>query len=300
MAFRLILRLPSNLLHLRLPFSLFLLPIYLAALAAAESIDLARALATFAIIHLLLYPASQGFNSYFDRDTGPIGGIERPPPVDSSLLGLSLILDIAALAAGFILCGAIFALGILAYGTASKLYSWDRTRLKSRPVIGWLMTGFGQGGLTFCLVLATVDPRGLDAITPISLFDALSVSVLLLGVFPLTQVYQHEADATRGDLTMSRLVGVRGTFYLAGACLGIGVLSLGALVFLQSGAAWTLAFVLLETPAALYFGLWLRAVLRDPRVADYRRTMGMNLIASGLLNLFYIAYLAIGRPGTFG
>jgi hypothetical protein len=34
----------------------------------------------FVILHLLLYPASNGFNSYHDRDTGPVGGQQLLQP----------------------------------------------------------------------------------------------------------------------------------------------------------------------------------------------------------------------------
>jgi 1,4-dihydroxy-2-naphthoate octaprenyltransferase len=289
----------STLKHLRFPFSLFLLPIYLAALASAESIDALRALEAFLIIHLLLYPASNGFNSWYDRDTGPIGGLERPPPVEKSLLVVSLLLDLLALVAGLWLLGPLFALGLLGYGTASKLYSWDRTRLKARPVTGWLMTGLGQGGLTFVLVLLAVDPRGLGAIDAGALYRSLAVALLLLGIFPLTQIYQHEEDAARGDLTISRLVGVRGTFLLSGLCLGLGILGLGYVVFTQSGRLWALVFIAFQTPAIVFFAIWFLKVLRDETAADFRAAMGMNLFASGLLNAFYLSYLALERLGRF-
>ena len=40
------------------------------------------------------------FNSYYDRDVGPVGGLEQPPPVAESLLAFSL----AVQAIGFALC----------------------------------------------------------------------------------------------------------------------------------------------------------------------------------------------------
>ena len=58
----------------------FLLPIWLAAMAAVPrgSLDRGAALQLFLVFHFLLYPASNGFNSYFDRDEGPIGGSRDP------------------------------------------------------------------------------------------------------------------------------------------------------------------------------------------------------------------------------
>jgi 1,4-dihydroxy-2-naphthoate octaprenyltransferase len=289
----------STLAHLRFPFSFFLLPIFLAALALSQTIEIPKTIAAFFIIHALLYPASNGFNSYFDRDTGPIGGLAHPPPVDRSLLRTSLLLDLIALLAGLFFLGPLFSLGLLLYGAASKLYSWDRTRLKARPIAGWLLTGFGQGGLTFLLVFVSVDSRGLDLISLHCLLNALAVTLLLLGIFPLTQIYQHDEDRARGDLTISRFVGLRGTFLISGAFLCSGLIGLGAFIEAQSSRIWTLAFIASTIPPGVYFLRWFGRARRDAGAANFGSAMRMNLFASGLLNSFYIAYLAIERFGRF-
>lgn len=57
-------------LHLRIPFSLFLMPVFLFATSQAESINFREWFLAFVAIHLFLYPASNAYNSYFDRDEG--------------------------------------------------------------------------------------------------------------------------------------------------------------------------------------------------------------------------------------
>jgi len=63
---------------LRIPFSFFLSPIYFFALAQVPQINWFNAVLIFLIIHFLIYPASNGYNSYMDRDTESIGGLEKP------------------------------------------------------------------------------------------------------------------------------------------------------------------------------------------------------------------------------
>ncbi len=87
----------SSILHIRLPFSYFLLPIYLMALLTADVFDPVKAWSVFFVLHFLLYPAANGFNSVYDRDEGSIGALKNPPPVTSDLLWFSLGLDAAAL-----------------------------------------------------------------------------------------------------------------------------------------------------------------------------------------------------------
>ena len=63
---------------LRLPFSFFLMPVFWFALGQVVDKDWWRALLIFVILHLLVYPASNGYNSYMDRDTTSIGGLQHP------------------------------------------------------------------------------------------------------------------------------------------------------------------------------------------------------------------------------
>jgi len=99
------------------------------------------------------------------------------------------------------------------------------------------MTGFGQGAFTL-LSMAIVAGGGLGVLgrAPV-LWAAGLITAFLLGVYPLTQIYQHEEDARRGDLTISRLVGIRGTFVLAAACLGLASLGVVA-AGIRPGLAW--------------------------------------------------------------
>ena len=82
---------------LRIPFSFFLSPVYFFALAQVPHIDWSRAILIFIILHFLIYPASNGYNSYMDRDTGSIGGLEKPPPPSRQLYLTTIFLDIAGL-----------------------------------------------------------------------------------------------------------------------------------------------------------------------------------------------------------
>src|SRR5690554_7250173 len=78
----------SNWLHLRIGFSVFLLPVFLFSLAFVESLEPERMVLVLVILHFFLYPSSNGYNSYYDKDEGSIGGLKNPPKVDKGLLYL--------------------------------------------------------------------------------------------------------------------------------------------------------------------------------------------------------------------
>src|SRR5678810_1084140 len=114
---------------LRIPFSFFLSPIYFFALAQVPEINWFNAVLIFFIIHFLIYPASNGYNCYMDRDTESIGGLEKPPPPSRQLFLITIVLDIAGLLLSFFISPYFFA-GMILYVVASKAYSYRGIRLK--------------------------------------------------------------------------------------------------------------------------------------------------------------------------
>jgi hypothetical protein len=277
------------LLHLRLPFSIFLLPVFLFAISQAPAVDAGRAWWAFVIIHFLLYPASNAYNSYYDKDEGSIGLLEVPPPVSRELLLTAWGLDLLAILLAFVAnLGLSFVWYLIIYGTISKAYSHPLVRLKKYPVLSWLIVGLFQGGFTYLATVQVVSGMDWAEILALKhLLPALICTSNLWAVYPLTQVYQHEEDARRGDLTFSRLVGIEGTFL--NAALFFSLSFAGFLYyFLQFGTYNTL-FILTVCmgPVLGYFGTWWWMVRRNPAEANFRHTMRMNVLASLGLNIFF-------------
>src|SRR5205823_3287092 len=93
---------------------------------------IAPVLLAFFLIHVCLYGGATAFNSVYDQDDGPIGGLKRPPPVPPGLLAFSLAIQgVGALAA--LAVGPAFAAFYLAMACLGIAYSHPRWRMKSRP-----------------------------------------------------------------------------------------------------------------------------------------------------------------------
>ena len=275
-------------LHLRIPFSFFLLPIYLFSLSVSEGFSVESAVAVFFIVHFLLYPASNGYNSYFDKDEGSIGGLEHPPPVQRELYYTSLVLDGAAIAFGLLL-NVTFAVMLLVYGLVSKAYSHPAIRLKKYAIGSWLVAGFFQGFFTFLMVYIGVHEETLtNAVQqPEVVIGAALSSLMLWGSYPMTQIYQHDEDARRGDFTLSYKLGIVRTFYFTAVVFGAA--ALGFWLYYQAWfsiiQAWLFFAFLL--PVLIYFFNWYRQVQKDPLQADFHHTMRLNFISGLCLNLFF-------------
>ncbi len=277
----------STLLHLRIPFSFYLMPVYLFALSVADKVFSIPAFLIFVALHLFLYPASNAYNSYFDKDTESIGGLEKPPPVSRQLLHTANALDGMALLTG-LLVSLECSLMLLLYSLVSRAYSHPAIRLKKHPFISWLVAGFFQGFFTFCLVYTGVSQRSFVSLLQAEvLIPAFLSSMLLWGSYPMTQVYQHREDALRGDRTLSLVLGIRGTFYFA--ALFFLLANAGFFIYYYSWFSLQHAFFfqLFLLPMFLYFLYWMRRVQKNVLLANFRHTMKLTTISAICLNLYF-------------
>jgi 4-hydroxybenzoate polyprenyltransferase len=279
-------------LHLRVPFSFFLLPMFWFAISQSTAPDLTKSIIVLLVVHLLLYPASNAYNSYFDKDEGSIGGLETPPPVDKDLYWVSWVLDGIALLLGMFVNWP-FVLYLLVYGFVTKAYSHDRIRLKKYPILSWFLISILQGGLTYIMTYISINDLPLSAITePKLLFGGLLATLNLMALYPVTQVYQHEEDARRGDMTISRMMGIRGTFVSA---VILYALSLIGFYTYFDGSYVVLLYLAFLFPAVVFFLRWFWLVYRDSSLANYRTTMRMMWISSIGLNSFFLVLIALTR-----
>ncbi len=278
----------STALHLRVPFSFFLLPIFLFALSVSMGADWVNILIVFFVLHFLLYPASNGYNSYFDKDEDSIGGLEHPPPVSKELYYVSLALDMVAIILGSLI-SLSFAVMLLVYGLVSKAYSHPGIRLKKYPFLSWWVAGFFQGFFTFWMAYVGINNAKVSAIAEAPLWiGALLTSMMLWGSYPMTQIYQHEEDLKRGDYSLSYKLGIRGTFYFT--AIMFTVAGIGFVWYYQQFFTWqyATAFIVCLLPVLFYFGQWYRRVYADEQEANYRSTMRLNFLSGLCLNIFFL------------
>lgn len=279
----------SSWLHLRIHFSFFLLPIFLFSLSLSPNFNGPRIFWVFFIIHFLLYPASNAYNSYFDKDEKSIGGLKHPPPVKKGLYFLALTFDALAIILSYIKINTTFAVMVFIYGMVSKAYSHPRIRLKKHPWISWIITGVFQGLFTFLTCYVGVNDFGLDNALRIEIIiPGLLTSAMLWANYPITQVYQHEEDKKRGDVTLSAKLGIVGTFYFVAS---VFTFAIGGFLFYFKfvfGEKYAWSFLLALLPGLAYFFYWFILILSDKKKADYGHTMRLNYISTACLNVFFI------------
>jgi 1,4-dihydroxy-2-naphthoate octaprenyltransferase len=257
----------STLLHLRFPFVYVLAPIFVWGAWRALGGWSARTTLGFLLVHLALYPGANAFNSAYDRDTGPIGGLARPPAVPPGLGSWSTVLQgVGAVLAPLV--GWTFAAAYLALWGVFTAYSHPRTRWKRSPVASTAAIVLGQGGLGFLLGWSAVASGPPTSATGIWALVVACAGVAAM--YPLTQVYQLAEDEARRDRTLAAVLGPAGVF--AWAALWFGVLALAAQALaLPSVALYALAV------AVVFLAI---AALRRGWVPAHRQVMAIAYVNS--------------------
>jgi 1,4-dihydroxy-2-naphthoate octaprenyltransferase len=269
---------------LRIPFSFFLMPVFFFSLSQVPDIHQGKSLLVFIILHFIMYPASNGYNSYMDRDEESIGMLERPPQPTRQLFFLTAVLDIMAVALSF-LVNLVFAVCIVVNILASRAYSYRGIRLKKFPVIGFLTVILFQGAITYFMVYNGAQIGHVIAFP----WQGMLISSLLFGGFyPLTQVYQHQQDLQDGVKTISYLLGVKGTFIFSGIMYALAELFL--FLYFDERRALNQFWILqvFFVPVVAYFIYWWRQVSRDEKNASFRYSLRMNFVAATSTNIAFI------------
>lgn len=286
----------NTLILLRFPFSIYLLPVFLFAISQSPDVNSIKTLFIFIILHFLIYPASNGYNSYMDQDTDSIGGLENPPPSTRLLLYASLALDVLAIILSFELVNITFTLMAVGYILASRAYSSRSIRLKKYPIVSFLVVFLFQGGYTFVMVVVGSSPLSLIEIFDSRLvFAAMAASLMIGGGYPLTQIYQHQSDAYNGDRTLSMLLNYKGTFLFSITLFGIAGTCLFFYFWDQQNISHFLIFQLFSAPLLIWFVMWMRKVWKNYDEANFKNTMRMNNISAICMNLFYGMLIVINQ-----
>jgi len=220
--------------HLRLPMQMVLAPIFLLGFALGQGSVSWVLIGLFLLLHVGLYGGATAYNSYYDQDEGPIGGMKYPPGVGPwekwGGLGIQLI------AVFFLSCwdGRIGGLAAVMF-VMGLAYSHPSIRLKARPWSSLLLVALGQGAFPFSLGWWA---SASSAAWP-PLWGVIASTALVAGFYPLTQVYQIEEDRGRGDMTFAVRYGMVGAFVAARLFVGMGLLMLAWVLWEAGRVYWS-------------------------------------------------------------
>lgn len=219
-----------------------------------------------------------------DRDESSVGGIKNPMMPTQQLYYVTLVMDsVALLLASFIT--PIFLLGILLYILASRAYSSRNIRLKKYPITGFFTVFVFQGALVFFICYQALQPGNSLQVTWL---PCLISSLLIGALYPLTQIYQHKEDKADGVITISYLLGKKGSFIFSAFFFLAATLLMYILLKEQNNLTFFYYFLILLFPVVLFFLYWMSKVWRNEAAADYKNSLVMNVLATFFTTSYFL------------
>ncbi|MEL7833964.1 UbiA family prenyltransferase [Fodinibius sp. Rm-B-1B1-1] len=212
-------------LHLRWHYQLFILSGgFLLGGLLSSGLEIWSFIIQFLNVHLLLFGGATVYNSYWDKDEGPIGGLKHPPKIVPWMWGASLIFQFIGF--GIAIREGVVFTGI--YGSSMFffwLYSTPLARWKGHPIKSLVAIGVSTG---LNAVLMGYLAAGNSQLPFWVLVAALGASLLLLSLYPISQIYQQDEDRKRGDRTFAVRYGKRGVerFFIGGFTSGLVLVAL--------------------------------------------------------------------------
>ena len=241
----------------------------------------------FVNVHLLLFGGATAYNSYFDKDEGPIGGLTHPPKMKTWMHPASLLFQFGGLGWAIYTQNWIYSLIYVISLLLFWLYSTPHFRWKGDPVKSIWAIALSTGTNSFLMgyLAAGGDPVLLQP-----WLAAIGVALILVSLYPVSQLFQLEDDRMRGDQTFALIYGNEGIrrFYLG---------------TFQSGALLTSATILtFSMPLAVVFlltsqltGFYIQGVIKglEGTEEEYNYVMKIKYFTSFSFIGFIIAAYVI-------
>lgn len=271
--------------HLRLHYQLFILSGgYLLGALFVENVNWAQLWEQFINVHILLFGGATAYNSWWDKDEGPIGGLKTPPKMAQWMWPASMVMQYIGLAWAvsvnwnYVI---IYAVSMLFFW----LYSTPLARWKGKPVLSFVAIGISTGTNSFLLGFLAAGGY------PITFFEdliALGVALILLSLYPVSQVFQIKEDLQRGDKTFAARYGLRGVKWLFTIIfpMGSGILSWSLL-----HQVTLIGFCFIVLNLAAYAGLLFYVWNLKAHQSEYQYVMRIKLSASFFFVLFILSSL---------
>lgn len=244
----------------------------------------------FINVHVLLFGGATVYNSYWDKDEGPIGGLKHPPKMEQWMLFGAWVFQLI----GVIWAFQVNTLFVVIYSCSAMLfwlYSSPKYRWKGHSWLSMIAIG-GSTGLASLLLGTLAAGHSISWITGIA---ALGVACVMLSLYPASQVYQKEEDEKRGDQTFAIRYGLKGVklnFYFL---FPVGLMALA--VGMYTRHIWgALIFFAVGNLIYLVLGFW---ISRLKGVAnEYVQVMTIKFIASFGFVAFILSWLLLQSINT--
>lgn len=239
----------------------------------------------FLNVHVLLFGGATAFNSYWDKDEGPVGGLKNPPKMKPWMRHASLMLQLAgflwSISVG-LLFSFIYTVSILLFW----LYSTPLARWKGKPVLSLIAIGVSTG--TNSTILGALA-AGME-FSWIMVTAGLGTALVMLSLYPVSQIYQLDEDKKRGDTTFAIYYGLTGIrrFFAISFISGVAAVAF-SIFFVNRFIA--IAFGGLGLFVWIFLLFWVNSLKGDKD--EYSQVMTIKFTASASFVIFLVTAIVL-------
>jgi 1,4-dihydroxy-2-naphthoate octaprenyltransferase len=271
--------------------SLIFLPVFLFAISQTQDINWLHTTLFFVVMFILVQPSIRMQITYANMQLSKCDIAETEQA--KKLFKISTAMDGLAVVFSTLIFSLEVGAGVLTYLLLSKLHNSNPIRLKKYAIISWLLTMAMQGVLLFALT-----QYACGKIMLITNVFALQATTFFVGfIFPLLQMYTHQQDANRGDLTISLRLGLKGTFTLSLVAFLVAVLFMGLHFYNIKKLFHFYLFLLFLSPVAAYFFWWRKNTKIQPLAANHTFTKLFIIITTICMGLFSLVLIYLNHLG---
>ena len=274
-------------LHLRLNYQIFILSgPYLLGVLLSNYFSSLQLLQYFSV-HVLLFGGVTAYNSYFDKDEGPIGGLKNPPKMSPWMLEGAWMLQFIGLLFAFY-SGLYFVGLYLISAVLFWMYSSPHIRLKGKPILSLVGISISTA-LLACLLGYYANGTTESPSLSVAL-AALGSSLLVVSLYPLSQAYQVDEDKKRGDATFSVKYGKKG---VRNIFLFLFPLGLAFVIYGLLSVKFSFAILSLIGGAISFGSIFLQMKKLTMTVSDYELVMTVKYAGGLLFSFFILLFIAL-------
>lgn len=235
----------------------------------------------FANVHIFLFGGATAYNSYWDKDTGPIGGLKNPPQMNRWMWFVAILMQsiglLLAIPAGALFVGCYTVSMLLFWLYSTPLARWKATPVKSLVAIG-VSTGTNSLLMGYLAAGASSLPWHIW-------LAAVGVALVILSLYPVSQIYQMEEDRRRGDQTFAVRYGIRAVFRFFEVAFFSGVVLISAAIFFEH-VRLAIAFLAIGAVTGIVVRREFSSLTAQP--GDYARVMKIKFATSFSFVLFLV------------
>ncbi len=220
----------SFVVHFRLHYQIFILSGgYLFGALFTDEFNADLFWLQFLNVSVLLFGTATVYNSWHDKDEGPIGGLKNPPSMQPWMRKVALWMQFGGLLLAHY-AGIEFTYLYLASMIFFWLYSTKRARWKGHPIKSLVAIGISTGTNSFWMGYFAA---GGETFSPGIITAGIGTALVFLSLYPVSQIYQMRSDANRGDRTFAIEFGIKGvkSFFSRSYYIGLLLASVPLIFF---------------------------------------------------------------------